>query len=104
MVWGKDWATYLHAAPSDLPAAYIRFWDLFLIIGLAALWRTEPLVDLSSAVIGRSLIGMANGFFKDHARLPLYPLSRGFKRHSEGGRFSCHRRAPLFGGGGGGWL
>jgi len=75
VVWVNDWPTYLMAAPSDLPAAYIRFWDLFLIMGWQTLWRT--VVGLVLAVVVGVLIGMAMGFSKT-MRDALYPLLVGF--------------------------
>jgi len=75
VVWINDWPTYLMAAPSDLPAAYIRFWDLFLIMGWQTLWRT--VVGLVLAVVVGVLIGMAMGFSKT-MRDALYPLLVGF--------------------------
>ena len=75
VVWINDWPTYLMAAPSDLPAAYIRFWDLFMIMGWQTLWRT--VVGLVLAVVVGVLIGMAMGFSKT-MRDALYPLLVGF--------------------------
>ena len=46
LVWINGWPTYVMAAPSDLPPAYIRYWDLFLVMGWQTLWRT--VVGLSS--------------------------------------------------------
>ena len=40
LVWLNGWPNYIMASPSDLPASFIRFWDLFLIMGWQTLWRT----------------------------------------------------------------
>ncbi|CUH82567.1 Bicarbonate transport ATP-binding protein CmpD [Tropicibacter naphthalenivorans] len=31
LVWANNWPNYVMASPSDLPAAYAKFWNLFLI-------------------------------------------------------------------------
>ena len=49
-VWINGWPDYLMASPSDLPAAYIRFWDLFLVMGWQTLWRTVVGLLLAVAV------------------------------------------------------
>jgi NitT/TauT family transport system permease protein len=33
IVWLNNWPNYVMASPSDLPAAYARFWNLFLLGG-----------------------------------------------------------------------
>jgi len=75
IVWVNDWPNFLMASPSDLPAAYIRFWDLFLIMGWQTLWRT--VVGLLLAVAVGVGIGMVMGFSKT-MREALYPLLVGF--------------------------
>ena len=75
IVWVNGWPNYVMASPSDLPAAYIRFWDLFLIMGWQTLWRT--VLGLLIAVVFGTLLGMAMGFSKI-ARDALYPLLVGF--------------------------
>jgi NitT/TauT family transport system permease protein len=63
------------ASPSDLPAAYAKFWTLFLVMGWQTLWRT--VLGLILAVIVGVLIGMVMGFSKV-MRDALYPLLVGF--------------------------
>ena len=40
LVWANGWPNYIMASPSDLPAAYAKFWNLFLVMGWQTLWRT----------------------------------------------------------------
>lgn len=75
IVWVNGWPNYLMASPSDLPASFIRFWDLFLVMGWQTLWRT--VVGLLLAVIVGAGIGMVMGFSKT-MRVALYPLLVGF--------------------------
>lgn len=75
IVWANGWPNYVMAAPSDLPAAYIRFWGLFLEMGWQTLWRT--VVGLGIAVVVGTLLGMIMGFSR-LARDALYPLLVGF--------------------------
>jgi NitT/TauT family transport system permease protein len=75
LVWINGWPNYKMASPSDLPAAYIRFWPLFLEMGWQTLWRT--VAGLGLAVIFGTLLGMAMGFSRI-ARDALYPLLVGF--------------------------
>jgi len=75
LVWVNDWPNYVMASPSDLPAAYARFWELFLVMGWQTLWRT--VVGLLLAVIVGVGIGMVMGFSKT-MRDALYPLLVGF--------------------------
>ena len=75
LVWVNGWPTFKMAAPSDLPAAYIRYWDLFLIMGWQSLWRT--ILGLLLAVIFGILLGMIMGFSRI-MRDALYPLLVGF--------------------------
>ncbi|MEL7104322.1 MAG: ABC transporter permease [Pseudomonadota bacterium] len=75
IVWINGWPNYLMASPSDLPASYIRFWDLFLVMGWQTLWRT--VVGLLLAVIVGAGIGVVMGFSKT-MRVALYPLLVGF--------------------------
>ena len=75
IVWVNGWPNYKMASPSDLPAAYIRFWPLFLEMGGQTLWRT--VAGLMIAVAFGTLLGMAMGFSKI-ARDALYPLLVGF--------------------------
>ena len=60
LVWANDWPNYIMASPSDLPAAYSRYWNLFLIMGWQTLWRT--VLGLAIAVIFGVAIGMIMGF------------------------------------------
>ena len=75
IVWVNSWPNYKMASPSDLPAAYIRFWPLFLEMGWQTLWRT--VAGLMIAVVFGTLLGLAMGFSKI-ARDALYPLLVGF--------------------------
>ena len=75
IVWVNGWPNYVMAAPSDLPAAYTRFWRLFLEMGWQTLWRT--VVGLGIAVVVGTLLGMIMGFSR-LARDALYPLLVGF--------------------------
>lgn len=75
IVWINGWPNYKMASPSDLPAAYIRFWELFLTMGWQTLWRT--VAGLLIAVAVGTALGMAMGFSRI-ARDALYPLLVGF--------------------------
>ncbi len=75
LVWVMGWPNYIMASPSDLPAAYARFWDLFLVMGWQTLWRT--VVGLVLAVIVGVGLGMVMGFSRT-MRDALYPLLVGF--------------------------
>ena len=75
LVWANGWPNYKMASPSDLPAAFSRYWELFLVMGWQTLWRT--VVGLLLAVVVGTLIGMAIGFSRI-ARDALYPLLVGF--------------------------
>ncbi len=71
----NGWPDYVMAAPSDLPAAYAKFWKLFLIGGWQTLWRT--IAGLALAVVFGMFLGMILGFSRI-ARDGLYPLLIGF--------------------------
>ena len=75
IVWVNGWPNYVMASPSDLPAAYAKFWNLFLVMGWQTLWRT--ILGLAIAVLFGTLLGMVMGFSKI-ARDALYPLLVGF--------------------------
>ncbi len=75
LVGVNNWPNYVMASPSDLPAAYSKFWNLFLVMGWQTLWRT--VVGLLLAVIVGVLIGMIMGFSRV-MRDALYPLLVGF--------------------------
>lgn len=75
LVWANGWPNYVMASPSDLPAAYARFWPLFLLGGWQTLWRT--VAGLVIAVGVGTLLGMIMGFSR-LARDALYPLLVGF--------------------------
>lgn len=75
IVWANGWPNYVMAAPSDLPAAYARFWVLFLEMGWQTLWRT--VLGLGLAVLFGTALGMVMGFSR-LAREALYPLLVGF--------------------------
>ncbi|MEO1638461.1 MAG: ABC transporter permease [Pseudomonadota bacterium] len=75
LVWVNEWPDFVMASPSDLPAAYSRFWNLFLTGGWETLWRT--VAGLFLAVVVGTAIGMIMGFSRI-ARDALYPLLIGF--------------------------
>ncbi len=75
LVWANGWPNYVMASPSDLPASYIRFWDLFLVMSWQTLWRT--VLGLFLAIIVGVAIGMIMGFSRT-MRDALYPLLVGF--------------------------
>ncbi|WP_407932953.1 ABC transporter permease [Jannaschia ovalis] len=75
LVWVNDWPNYVMASPSDLPPAYSRYWELFIVMGWQTLWRT--VVGLVLAMIVGVLIGMVMGFSRV-MRDALYPLLVGF--------------------------
>ena len=75
IVWVNGWPDYVMASPSDLPAAYARFWNLFLTGSWQTLWRT--VAGLAIAVAFGTLLGMIMGFSRT-ARDALYPLLVGF--------------------------
>lgn len=75
LVWVNGWPTYKMAAPSDLPPAFERHWNLFLTMGWQTLWRT--LVGLLLAVVFGTALGMIMGFSRI-MRDALYPLLVGF--------------------------
>jgi NitT/TauT family transport system permease protein len=75
LVWANGWPNYIMASPSDLPAAYARYWDLFLKMGWQTLWRT--VVGLVLAIVVGVAIGMVMGFSRT-MRDALYPLLVGF--------------------------
>lgn len=75
LVWANGWPNYVMASPSDLPAAYARFWELFLVGAWQTLWRT--VAGLAIAVVFGLILGMIMGFSRI-ARDALYPLLVGF--------------------------
>ena len=75
LVWVNDWPNYVMASPSDLPAAYSKFWNLFLVMGWQTLWRT--VVGLLLAIVFGVALGMVMGFSRT-MRDALYPLLVGF--------------------------
>ena len=75
LVWVHGWPNYVMASPSDLPPAYARYWELFIVMGWQTLWRT--VVGLVLAIIVGVLLGMVMGFSK-LMRDALYPLLVGF--------------------------
>lgn len=75
LVWANGWPNYVMASPSDLPPAYARYWDLFLVMGWQTLWRT--VVGLLLAIAFGVLLGMVMGFSRT-MRDALYPLLVGF--------------------------
>ncbi|MBR2657567.1 ABC transporter permease [Yoonia sp.] len=75
LVWVMGWPTYKMAAPSDLPPAYAKYSELFLVMGWQTLWRT--MAGLLLAVIFGTALGMIMGFSR-LMRDALYPLLVGF--------------------------
>ena len=75
LVWINDWPNYIMASPSDLPAAYSKYWTLFLVMGWQTLWRT--VVGLLLAIVFGVALGMIMGFSRT-MRDALYPLLVGF--------------------------
>jgi NitT/TauT family transport system permease protein len=75
LVWANGWPNYVMASPSDLPAAYAKFWNLFLIMGWQTLWRT--VLGLLLAIVFGVFLGMIMGFSRT-MRDALYPLLVGF--------------------------
>jgi NitT/TauT family transport system permease protein len=75
LVWVNNWPNYKMASPSDLPPAFWKYKELFLVMGWQTLWRT--VVGLLLAVIFGTLLGMIIGFSRI-ARDALYPLLVGF--------------------------
>ncbi|WP_296475485.1 ABC transporter permease [Roseinatronobacter sp.] len=75
LVWVNGWPKFKMAAPSDLPPAYERHWNLFLTMGWQTLWRT--VLGLLLAVLFGTLLGMIMGFSR-LMRDALYPLLVGF--------------------------
>lgn len=75
LVWINGWPNYLMASPSDLPAAYSKYWSLFLTMGWQTLWRT--VLGLLLAIVFGVALGMIMGFSKV-MRDALYPLLVGF--------------------------
>jgi len=75
LVWVNDWPNFVMASPSDLPAAYAQFWELFLLGAWQTLWRT--VLGLLIAVVAGVILGMIMGFSKI-ARDGLYPILVGF--------------------------
>lgn len=74
-VWVNGWPNYKMASPSDLPPAFWKYGDLFLVMGWQTLWRT--VAGLALAVVFGTALGMAMGFSRI-ARDGLYPLLVGF--------------------------
>ena len=75
IVWVNDWPNYKMASPSDLPPAYAKYWELFLVMGWQTLWRT--VAGLAIAVLVGIFLGMLMGFSRI-VRDGLYPLLVGF--------------------------
>lgn len=75
LVWVNGWPNFVMASPSDLPPAFVRYWDLFVTGSWQTLWRT--MVGLGLAVVFGILLGMIMGFSR-LAREALYPLLVGF--------------------------
>ena len=75
LVWANGWPNYIMASPSDLPAAYSRYWSLFITMGWQTLWRT--VLGLLIAVVFGVALGMVMGFSRT-MRDALYPLLVGF--------------------------
>ncbi len=75
IVWVNNWPNYIMASPSDLPEAWWKYRELFLVMSWQTLWRT--VLGLMLAVLFGTFLGMIMGFSKI-ARDGLYPLLVGF--------------------------
>ena len=75
IVWVNGWPNYKMASPSDLPPAFAKYWNLFLLMGWQTLWRT--VAGLGIAVLFGTFLGMLMGFSRI-MRDGLYPLLVGF--------------------------
>jgi len=75
LVWINGWPNYVMASPSDLPPAFSKYWNLFLIMGWQTLWRT--ILGLLIAIVVGLALGMIMGFSR-LMRDALYPLLVGF--------------------------
>jgi NitT/TauT family transport system permease protein len=75
LVWLNGWPNYKMASPSDLVPAYVRYWELFLVMGWQTLWRT--VAGLLIAIVVGTGIGMVMGLSRT-MRDALYPLLVGF--------------------------
>ena len=75
LVWWRDWPNYKMASPSDLTAAYQKYWKLFFVYGWQTLWRT--VLGLLISVLFGTALGMVMGFSRV-ARDAVYPLLVGF--------------------------
>ena len=75
LVWVNGWPNYKMASPSDLPPAFARYWELFLVMGWQTLWRT--VAGVAIAVVVGTFLGMLMGFSRV-MRDALYPLLVGF--------------------------
>lgn len=75
LVWANGWPNYKMASPSDLGPAFVKYWNLFLIMGWQTLWRT--IVGLLLAIVVGMGLGMIMGFSRT-MRDALYPLLVGF--------------------------
>jgi NitT/TauT family transport system permease protein len=75
LVWANGWPNFVMASPSDLPPAYARYWELFLVASWQTLWRT--VLGLLLAIVFGLLLGMVMGFSR-LAREAFYPILVGF--------------------------
>ena len=71
----NGWPDYKMASPSDLPPAFERHRELFLVMGWQTLWRT--VVGLLLAIVVGVALGMVMGLSRT-MRDALYPLLVGF--------------------------
>lgn len=74
-VWASGWPDYKMASPSDLAPSYVKYWDLFVVMGWQTLWRT--ILGLALAIVVGTGLGMIMGFSRT-MRDALYPLLVGF--------------------------
>ena len=75
LVWANGWPNYKMASPSDLPPAFWKYGELFLVMGWQTLWRT--VAGLLISVLVGLLLGMVMGFSR-LMRDALYPILVGF--------------------------
>ena len=75
IVWINGWPNYKMASPSDLPPAYARYWELFLVMGGRP--SGAPLRGWRSPCWSEPFSAMLMGFSRI-VRDGLYPLLVGF--------------------------
>ena len=96
LVWANGWPNYVMASPSDLPPAYARYWELFIVMGWQTLWRT--VVGLVLAIIFGVFLGTCA---PNMSGLPGFRAWRSIGGHKGGlGEIPPHRSPGRWRGGG----